>query len=197
MSEDWTDDIENILENIRQNSVLLNKHHKNIYFFYRNLQKYFRIPTICLSAIGSVSSVGLTEYLDQKHISALTCGLSLIVGIINSVELFLKINDQLETELNNSKSFYVLAVDIEKTLKLNRENRGVSSTVYLEKKYSHYIKLIENGNLVHGTIKDVLTQLPKIKKGFLKDESSTSSSLESENDASPSQNNVTKFFRNI
>ena len=34
-------------------------------------------------------------------------------------------------------------------------------------------------------------------KGFLKDESSTSSSLESENDASPSQNNVSKFFRNI
>ena len=121
MSEDWSDDIENILENIRQNSVLLNKHHKNIYFFYRNLQKYFRIPTICLSAIGSVSSVGLTHYLDQQHISAITCGLSLIVGIINSVELFLKINDQLETELNNSKSFYVLAVDIEKALKLNRE----------------------------------------------------------------------------
>ena len=54
--------------------------------------------------------------------------------------------------------------DIEKTLKLNKENRGVCSSVYLEKKYSHYIKLIENGNLVHGTIKEVLTQLPKIKK---------------------------------
>ena len=114
MSEDWTDDIELILENIRQNSVLLNKHHKNIYFFYRNLQKYFRIPTICLSAIGSVSSVGLTHYLDQQHISAITCGLSLIVGIINSVELFLKINDQLETELNNSKSFMFLLLILKK-----------------------------------------------------------------------------------
>ena len=50
---------------------------------------------------------------------------------------------------------------------------------------------------MHGTIKDLLTQLLKIKKGFLKDESSTSSSLESENEASASQNNVTKFFRNI
>ena len=50
---------------------------------------------------------------------------------------------------------------------------------------------------MHGTIKDVLTQLPKIKKGFLKDESSTSSSLESENEGSPNQNHVSNFFRNI
>lgn len=192
MSDTWTEDVELILENIRQNSVLLNKHHKNIYFFYKNLIKYFKIPTIILSAIGSVSSVGLQNYLHQNHISAITCGLSLIVGIINSVELFLKITDQLEIELQNSKEFYKLSIDIEKTLKLNRENRTETSAVYLEKKYSHYIKLIEQGNLVSGNIKDVLTQLPKNKKAFFN--KSDSSSINSDD---PSPNNVEKFYGNI
>ena len=60
---EWSEDIENILESIRQNAVLFNKNHKTKYFFYKSLEKYFRIPTIILSAVASVSSVGLHPYL--------------------------------------------------------------------------------------------------------------------------------------
>ena len=165
---EWSEDIENILESIRQNAVLFNKNHKTKYFFYKSLEKYFRIPTIILSAVASVSSVGLHPYLAQNHISAITCGLSLLVGIINSIELYLKIQENLETELSNSKDFYTLAVDIHKTLNLSRENRGMRGNEYLEKKFNTFVKLVESGNLVDKPILDVLISMPNKKPGIMK-----------------------------
>ena len=165
---EWSEDIENILESIRQNAVLFNKNHKTKYFFYKSLEKYFRIPTIILSAVASVSSVGLHPYLAQNHISAITCGLSLLVGIINSIELYLKIQENLETELSNSKDFYTLAVDIHKTLNLSRDNRGMRGNEYLEKKFNTFVKLVESGNLVDKPILDVLISMPNKKPGIMK-----------------------------
>ena len=81
--------------------------------------------------------------------------MSLTVGIINSIELFLQIQENLELELKNAKDFYTLAVDIIKVLDLNREHRGINGINYLESKYNTYIKLIEGGNLV-GKMEDLL-----------------------------------------
>ena len=39
---DWTQDIENVLEQIRINSVLLNKEHKKRYFYLTEILRYFR-----------------------------------------------------------------------------------------------------------------------------------------------------------
>ena len=78
---EWSNDIENLLEEIRQNSINLSNSHKNSYFFYKKTAKYFRLPTIILSSINGVASVGLTNYLDQQHISGLVCLLSVVIGI--------------------------------------------------------------------------------------------------------------------
>lgn len=161
MEEGWSNDVEIVLEKIRTNAVNFNKTHKLKYFFYKSLEKYFRIPTIILSAFGSVSSVGLQGYLTQENISVITCALSLTVGIINSIELFLQIQENLEKELKNSKDFYTLAVDIHKTLNLERHHRGINGIKYLETKYSTFVKLVENGNLVGNNVIDVLISIPK------------------------------------
>lgn len=179
----WTSDQEEVLELIRQNSVKFQEHHKKMYFFYKSLIKYFRLPSIILSAFGSVSAVGLQNYIDQQHISALTCGLALVVGILNSIELFLKLNDQLENELANSKAFYTLSIDIQKTLKLNPSNRGITGSKYLDAKYATFQKLTENGNIT-TKVKDVLTILPKTSRFSKKKKDD--SSIESE----PSQVNI-------
>jgi len=92
----------------------------------------------------------------------------LLVGIINSIELYLKIQENLETELSNSKDFYTLAVDIHKTLNLSRENRGMRGNEYLEKKFNTFVKLVESGNLVDKPILDVLISMPNKKPGIMK-----------------------------
>jgi hypothetical protein len=179
METKWSADIEAVLDNLRENCVMMSRTHKESYFFYKQVVKYFRIPTILLSSVGSVSSVGLTAYLHQNHISALTCGLALVVSILNSIELFLKITDTMEQENECSKAFYSLAVNIKKTRMLERSRRQQEGSVYLEKTYSQYMTLMEKSNLLSGSIKDKFMDLPKIKKPPKKQKSNSSSSSSS------------------
>ena len=84
-SSDWTQDVEAILEAIRQNAVILAKEKKKSYFRLRGNLKYFKIPIIVLSAINSVISVGLTAYVEQALVSEMTCLIALMCGLIGSV----------------------------------------------------------------------------------------------------------------
>jgi hypothetical protein len=157
----WTSDIEKVLEEIRMNAVQLSNNHKQNYFFYKSLHKYFRIPTIILSSVASVSAVGLQNYISQSHINGIVCLLGLSVSVVNSIELFLKLQETLEMELNCSKEFYNLSIDIRKTLLLDRENRQLSGQTYLEKRYNDYVKLQEQSNLISNSFNDGLNNLPK------------------------------------
>lgn len=179
MENKWSADIEAVLDNLRENCVMMSKTHKESYFFYKQVVKYFRIPTILLSSIGSVSSVGLTNYLHQNHISALTCALALIVSILNSIELFLKITDTMEQENECSKAFYALAVNIRKTRMLERTRRQQEGAIYLEKTYAQYMTLMEKSNLLSGSFKDKFMELPKIPKPPKQKKSDSSSSSSS------------------
>lgn len=157
----WTSDIEKVLEEIRMNAVQLSNNHKQNYFFYKSLHKYFRIPTIILSSVASVSAVGLQNYISQAHINGIVCLLGLSVSVVNSIELFLKLQETLEMELNCSKEFYNLSIDIRKTLLLDRENRQLAGQTYLEKRYNDYVKLQEQSNLISNSFNDGLNNLPK------------------------------------
>ncbi len=159
---DWKLDIENILEKIRINSVILSEHHKERYYHYKSYLKYFKLPLIVLSSVNSIIAVGLTQYLEQDQISMLTCLLSLSSAIIGSVEMYLGVQKNMETELIASRNFKLLAYDIFKMLNLTPENRVNNAKLFLDDKYNEYIKLIENANLTNTSkIKDVLTPLNK------------------------------------
>lgn len=178
----WSEDIEKVLEEIRMNAVQLSTSHKQNYFFYKSLYKYFKIPTIILSSCSAVSAVGLQNYIGQQHISGIVCLLGLTISIINSIELFLKLQETLEMELNCSKEFYNLSIDIKKTLLLDAENRQLSGSIYLDKKYNDYIKLQEQSNLISNNFNDGLNKLPKktsMMRTIVKKKNSDSSSSSS------------------
>jgi hypothetical protein len=156
---DWTKDIEEVLEGIRTNSISMSEHHKKRYFYYKDKLKYFRFPLIILSALNSVFSVGLQPYMEQSQISILNCLLSLLCGIITSIELYLGLQSSMENELMTSKDFYLLGVDIFKNLHLEKNHRTKGGKVFLEEKYSDYVKLIENGNLMNKRMADSLAPI--------------------------------------
>jgi hypothetical protein len=200
---EWSTDIENLLEEIRQNSINLSNSHKNSYFFYKRTAKYFRLPTIILSSINGVASVGLVNYINQQHISGLVCLLSVLIGIINSIELFLKVTDNMEIEREMSKEFYTLSIDIYKILQLDRGNRQVSGLNYLEKKYNTYQKLYEQSNLIQDQLNDKLAQLPKkvkktifMKKKLSQSSSSSASSASSSESPKIIMNELSKYNEN-
>ena len=154
-----TDDIENILDRIRRNSVQLNYAHKQKYEKLKNKLVYFRLPTICLSAINSVFSVGLGAYMPLQDVSVINCLISLVCGIIVSVELYLQIEKAMSVEYDVSKSYYLLSIEIQRFLLTNRENRSIDCSPFLDKSYNQYSKLFENSRLLKKSIHDNLTDL--------------------------------------
>lgn len=166
MSEDsnHTSDIEGILDKIRRNSIQLNYCHKQKYEKLKNKLIYFRLPTICLSAINSVFSVGLSAYMKQQDVSVINCLISLICGIIVSVELYLQIEHSMSIEYDVSKSYYLLGIEIQRFLLTKRENRTIDCQPFLDKSYNQYTKLFENSRLLKKSIHDNLTDLEKEDK---------------------------------
>jgi len=172
---EWTVDKETVLESIRMNCVRMADYHKKRFLYYKAQLKYYRIPIIIISSINSVVSVGMTSYIAQGTISGITCLLSLICGIIGSVELFLQIQTSMEIELTSSKDFYLLGVDIFKTLSLQRENRMPNATSYLDEKYQTYTKLVEASQIVNRRMRDSLAPLPMTTRGMPSTPSSSGS----------------------
>jgi hypothetical protein len=148
----WSDGIELALNEIKTKSFNQSDYHKQNYYFYKGYIKYFRTPTIILSGMNSVFSVGLQPYLPQGIISVLCCSISLICGIIASVELFLGIQNIMEKELITSKEFYILSSDIFKTLSVERKYRTLDGKVYLDNVHTKYCNLIEQCNLLNKKI---------------------------------------------
>jgi len=101
-------------------------------------------------------SVGMNEFLTQNYISLLTMGVSMICGILNSLELFMEIEKTMSKELVVSKEFYILSTDIFKVLALERSNRNVDGKTFMDDIYNRYIKLYEQSNLLNKRIKDSL-----------------------------------------
>ena len=155
----WPEDADYLLENIRCNSIILSDYHKTQYFVLQSRLKYFRIPIIIISAFASVLNIGLQPYLDQSYISVLCAMLSLITGLIGSIELFLQVQKKMENELMNSRDFYLNAIDIYKVLSLEPEHRNGDGLKYLDGKFAVYCKMIENSNIINKSIQDQLAPI--------------------------------------
>jgi hypothetical protein len=151
-SQTWGEDIEEALERLRITCLLRSKYHKNNYFRMLALLKYFRIPTIILSSASSVFNVALLPYMVQENLSLLCCFISLFVGLIGSIELFLQVQKRMETDLLNAKDFYLISIDICKILELDRKNRNCNGRTFLDEKFSSYRHLVETSII---TDKDV------------------------------------------
>jgi hypothetical protein len=154
--QNWTTDIENVLESIRFNCVLLSKEHKSRYFYLKNILRYFRLPIIIISSINSVVSV-MPIQISQTTISLINCLLALFCSLLASIEMYLAINKQMEEELLAAKEFYFISIDIFKVLQLQNIRRPPDGKAYLEDRYKLYIKLIETSHLSNKRITDRLT----------------------------------------
>jgi hypothetical protein len=157
--ENWSTDIELVLEDIRANSEVLASHHKQSYIMLQALLIYFRVPLIILSALNSVFSVGLAVYIEQQTVSTVNCLISLICACISSVELFLQIQKKMEIELSSFHGYYLLGTKISAALKLEREHREVDGLNFLHSTVSEYNNLFEQSCVDLREIDDKLVSI--------------------------------------
>ena len=183
----WTEDYEQILESLRLNAVYMSRSHKKKYFRFKQMSNYFRVPTIILSALASVASVGLQAYINQQHISGITCLVTMIIGILNSIELYLKLQEAIESELDKSKQWYALASGIYKVTSLEAVHRDKDPAKLLNDFYDRYMELFHESSLNGIHYGDRLLNVPrKTLRDMVSSSASSSSSINSnDGDISP------------
>jgi hypothetical protein len=155
-TNDWNNSIESVLDNIRKNCITLSKLHKQRYFELKSTLKYYRLPCIILNGANSIIAVGLQPYATQGAISLATSLIALTCGIIGSIELYFGIQKRLENDLISQRDYYLLSIDIFKTLSLDREIRPLPARDFLEKSYNTYTKLIESSSALAKVKQDDL-----------------------------------------
>jgi len=160
--EGWSDDVELVCRNIEHNAVELSRLHKRHYLRLSHQQIYYRIPIIVLSSLNSIFSVGLSTYVSQPIVSTTNCIMSLICGIISSVELYFQLTKRIETELISYREYYLLSTRINSCLKLERDHRReTSGTDFLTEVQNKYNTLFEASNVLIDDYTDEL-QLRRI-----------------------------------
>jgi hypothetical protein len=154
-------DVEQILDNLRINSVNLADYHRKRFYHFKSFGKYFRIPIIVLSSITASASVGLQPVVRQDIISGITCLLGFGIAVISSMEMYLGIQSAMDNEIALSRDYYSLAIDIFKCLNLSREHRSDEPKSYLDKKYAEYQALRETSSLLKRKLNvDLLAPIP-------------------------------------
>ena len=157
----WSETEYRILENVRCNAVNLSEWHRKRFYYFKSYAKYFDLPILVLSSFSASFLMGANTYLEQNLINLIGSGLNLGLTILSSIKMYLNINENMNNELLMSKQFYSLAIDIYRMLTLDPSERPESGMSYLNKKFAHYTKLVENSNLLKSKFKtDQLTIIP-------------------------------------
>jgi hypothetical protein len=156
----WSDDIEALLRDMEYNSGILSQIHKTNYLALHEYIKYFKLPIIILSSVNSIFSVGLNAYLNQSLVSSINCLISLICGIISSIELYLGLQKKIENELLSYRDYYLLSVKINNCLKLKREHRTEpNGQLFLTDITNEYTGLFESSEIHSQNFRDRLISI--------------------------------------
>jgi hypothetical protein len=156
----WSNDVEERLEAIQDNSAQQALVSKQEYLDLMYLQRFFKIPVIVLSGINSVFAVGLNAYASQSAVSIINCILAFICATIGSIELYLNISKKIEISLSSFQSFYLLSIKINNTLKLDREHRSIlDGQKFLADCLNEYEQLFSQNNVSPENINDKLIHI--------------------------------------
>jgi hypothetical protein len=181
----WSDEIINILQRIRVNSVALNKKHIARYIYYNSCSRYFDIPIIVFSVFSS--SFTSLNVIETYYNIIITTSISMVIAILSSIKLYLNLSNNINDEIQLSKSYYILSINIYKQLVLKQGD----PKIFLEESFSEYSKLTEQSSILYKNIsKDLLTinEYFKDDKGSLLSLKSTDSTISSDEDNSPRVN---------
>jgi hypothetical protein len=152
----WNQEIKIILDKIRMNSIKLSNNHRETALAYQRVSRFFDLPIICISVVSS--SLGSNTLIEATAKDTINMFLSMVITILTSIKLYMNITSNLNQEIQLSRDYYVLSIDIYKNLNLSNDNRPDPKT-YLNECYSQYVKLIEQSTLNNKIKKDELLKI--------------------------------------
>jgi len=100
----------------------------------------------------------------------------MFITILSSTKLYLNLSSNINSEIDLSKSYYILSINIFKMLSLKPSDQN--PVAFLDTCFSEYTKLTEQSSIMNKNIKKDLLTVDEYFEG-LKNDSSSDGSLSS------------------
>jgi hypothetical protein len=150
--DSWHDKEERFLENIERQCGIYYDHHMRDYHYYDTLSARFNIPILVISSVNALTAICLNNFLKQEIVSILNAVLSAGVGVVGSIQLYMRLNEKMTKSLRSSISFKRLALKISKELSVDRAQRVTEGQSFLAECFAELNTTIEQGNPVERTL---------------------------------------------
>lgn len=157
MKEDpWHDKEEEFLTKIEKQCNAYTTYFNKDYQYYHTLSSRFNIPILVVSSINALTAISLNDFLTQRYVSILNAILSAGVGILGSIQLYMKINEKMANALRSGILMKRLALKISKELSIDREQRSTEGQAFLQDCFGEFNAALEQANPIEKKISNYL-----------------------------------------
>lgn len=142
-SDKWLVEEEMYLKDLSKLCQELSCKFKRYHDVYKERQAKFKIPAIIISSITGIISFGTSNFPPQySNFVSIGVGISsLFIALINSIESYMKIGENMSGSIQTSISFQKLKESIDIELALPVDDRTSSGIIFLRECYSKYEKI--------------------------------------------------------
>jgi hypothetical protein len=123
----------------------LSNKYKLYYELYKKRQARFRIPSIIISSVTGLLSFGSTNYPeDSRKYVSITVGIaSLCIALLNSIETYMKIGENMTGSAQASIELQKLKEYIDMELSLPIDDRPTQGIIFLRDCYTRYERILD------------------------------------------------------
>lgn len=146
----WTADEVEFLKVLEETSTNLSKDYHNVYFGLQSTQSKLRIPAIVVGSFTGVASFGTSTFPKQYHTTiAIIVGLvNICIAILNTVEAYFKLGENINLAASASVQLRKLANDISKELSVDESVRETSGINFLRECYTRYQQILSGAPIL-------------------------------------------------
>jgi hypothetical protein len=140
----WREEEVKYLQTLENSCIELSREYHNIYFERKTSQNRFKIPAIIVGSFTGVASFGSSTFPPnfQKWVSILVGLINVSIAILNTLESFLKLGEELNASRSASEQLKKLAEDINRELALEISTRQTSGVIFLRDSYTRYQQIL-------------------------------------------------------
>lgn len=144
----WSINEEELLQKLHTELLTIASYNRCKIKIYSKISSRFNLPIIMFSAFNSFCALGLQNFLEQNVISILNAIVSLVVGILSSVYLYMKVGDKINTATLVNHEILELTTKIFKELSLSRDRRTSSGKEFVGECFMEYSKIMQRQSII-------------------------------------------------
>lgn len=147
---DWLEEEETYLRTTETACLRLSRAYHNEYFRKRKIYAQMKIPAIIIGSFTGVASFGTTTFPTSFHkwVAIMVGLVNIGIAVLNTLETFFKIGEDMNSARITSEHLKKLAEDINKELSLPVKDRPTNGITFLKDIYKRYQEITSSSPML-------------------------------------------------